>query len=57
MGRLTVYLADLAKLMGTPKQVHFAGIGEGSTVLTQRVDPGAAEAVKSRLRDGYFPGE
>lgn len=51
MARLAAYLADLAKLMGEAKQVHFTdigeGSGEGSIVLTQQVDADAARAGSS----------
>ena len=50
MARLAAYLADLAKLMGEAKHVHFGGAGDGSIVLMQKVDADAVRTVEQRLR-------
>ena len=50
MARLAEYMGELARLLGTPDQVHFVRLEEGSAVLVQRVEPEAAPDVKERLR-------
>ena len=49
MARLAEYMGELARLLGTPDQVHFVRLEEGSAVLVQRVEPEAAPDVKERL--------
>ena len=49
MARLAEYMGELARLLGTPDQVHFVRLEEGSAVLVQRVEPEAAPEVKERL--------
>lgn len=49
MSPLAEYMADLARLLGTTKRVHFVRLETGSTLLVQRVEPEAAPEVRRRL--------
>jgi hypothetical protein len=58
MDRLADYLAALAKLLGQSKNVHFADIERGSSVVVARVDDVATASVVDRLRglpEGFGP--
>jgi hypothetical protein len=58
MDRLAEYLAALAKLLGQSKNVHFADIESGSSVLVARVDDIASTSVVDRVRglpEGFGP--
>ena len=50
MARLAEYMADLARLLGRTKQVHFVRLDPGSAELVQAVEPEAAADVRNRLR-------
>ena len=47
--RLAKYMAQLAKLLGTPEAVHFKAIEAGSVQLLQTVDTAHANAVQQRV--------
>ena len=49
MSRLAEYMGELARLLGSPDQVHFVRSEGGSTVLVQSVEPEAAPDVRERL--------
>ena len=49
MARLAEYMGELARLLGSPDQVHFVRLEGGSTVLVQGVEPQAAPDVRERL--------
>jgi hypothetical protein len=49
MARLAQYMADLAALLGEPERVHFVRLEEGSAVLVQEVEDGAAPKVAARV--------
>jgi len=51
MERLAVYLADLAKMLGEPENIHFVEITEGSTNLAWAVDAPALPVVQGRLEE------
>ena len=50
MARLAEYMADLARLLGRTKQVHFVRLDPGSAELVHAVEPEAAADVRNRLR-------
>ncbi len=58
MARLAEYMADLARLLGEPERVHFAGLEPGSAVLVSSIEEPAAPNVRERLqkvREGRGP--
>lgn len=58
MARLAEYMADLARLLGEPERVHFAGLEPGSAVLVSSIENPAAPKVSERLqkvREGRGP--
>jgi hypothetical protein len=50
MARLAVYVADLAKLLGSVDQVHFDRLEEGSVVIVSKVEQEAKPVVSPRVR-------
>lgn len=50
MARLAEYMADLAVILGEPRNVHFVRLEESSLVLVQRIDDVAAPKVQERVR-------
>lgn len=50
MERLALYLAELARLLGSSPSVHFKGVEKGSAVLLADVDPQVREPVRRRVR-------
>lgn len=48
MARLAEYMAELARLLGEPANVHFKKLERGSAVLVQKVDWEAAPKVRER---------
>jgi hypothetical protein len=51
MARLSLYMAELAKLLGEPERVHFVELAKGSAVLVANVEEPAVPKVFSRLLD------
>ena len=60
MERLAEYMADLAKILGEPANVHFVRLDPGSTVLVQMIDEEAEPKVRHRIqtvRSGDGPAD
>jgi hypothetical protein len=60
MARLAEYMAQIAAILGEPRNVHFVGLELGSTVLVQKIDAEAAPKVRDRVertRRGEGPRE
>ena len=60
MLRLSEYMADLAKLIGEERSVHFRRLDKGSAVIVHWVEPDAAPRARQRVslaRSGAGPSE
>lgn len=51
MQRLSLYMAELAKLLGEPERVHFVELAKGSAVLVANIEEPAYPKVFARVSD------
>lgn len=51
MQRLSLYMAELAKLLGEPERVHFVEVAKGSAVLVANIEEPAYPKVVARVTD------
>ncbi|MBF0379801.1 MAG: hypothetical protein HQL69_02215 [Magnetococcales bacterium] len=57
MSRLSEYMAQLSKLLGSQEKVHFGGLLKGSTILRVCVEDEVEKCVVKRLQAANSPGD